>query len=164
MVRTVLEETGYKLKLLDPKTPVYTVDMIKRLDHADLIIPKGAEDTARHYYCEILGMREIEKPEVLRKNGGLWLQLPGSQLHLGFEKKEGVDPRKTKAHLAFEVEDLQALETLLLKNGFQTKKQDQLPGMARMETEDPFGHRIEFLQMCSDDRRSDSISATKSDI
>lgn len=121
--------------------------MIKRLDHADIIIPKGAEDTARHYYCEILGMHEIEKPEIPRKNGGLRMQLNGAQLHLGHEKKEGVDPRKTKAHLAFEVDDLQALEELLLKNGFHTKKQDQLPGMARMETEDPFEHRIEFLQL-----------------
>lgn len=85
--------------------------MIKRLDHADIIIPKGGEDTARRYYCEILGLREIEKPEALKKNGGLWIQLNGSQLHLSHEKK------------------------------------DQLPGMARMETEDPFGHRIEFLQL-----------------
>ncbi|MEI7488076.1 MAG: hypothetical protein WCJ72_11835, partial [Chryseobacterium sp.] len=72
--------------------------MIKRLDHVDIIIPKDGEDEARQYYCGILGMREIEKPEILKKNGGLWLQLDGSQVHLSYEKKEGVDPRKTKAH------------------------------------------------------------------
>ena len=96
--------------------------MIKRFDHVDIIIPKDGEDEARQYYCGILGMREIEKPEILKKNGGLWLQLDGSQVHLSYEKKEGVDPRKTKAHLAFEVQSLQQLETELHRKGFQTKK------------------------------------------
>lgn len=121
--------------------------MIKRLDHVDMIIPRGSDEMARNYYCQILGLREIEKPDVLKKNGGLWLQLDGSQVHLSYEKKDGVDPRKTKAHLAFEVSNLAQLEKNLHEKGFQTKKQEQLPGIKRIETEDPFGHRLEFLQV-----------------
>ena len=121
--------------------------MIKRLDHVDIIIPKGSDNEARQYYCGILGLKEIDKPEVLKKNGGLWLQLDGSQVHLSYEKKDGVDPRKTKAHLAFEVQNLEQLEAELHKKGFQTKQQEQLPGLKRIESEDPFGHRLEFLQV-----------------
>jgi len=59
------------------------------LHHADLIIPRGAESEARKFYCELLGLTEIQKPEKLQKNGGLWLQLGNAQLHLSYEKKRG---------------------------------------------------------------------------
>jgi len=39
-----------------------------KLHHADLIIPKNAEDEAREYYGNFLGLKEIEKPEILKKN------------------------------------------------------------------------------------------------
>lgn len=120
------------------------------LHHVDLIIPKGEDDTARRFYCDLLGLKEIDKPVVLRKNGGLWLQLGNAQIHLSFERKEGVDPRKTKAHIAIQVEDLDALESALQLAGFIVKKQAPLPGMRRMESEDPFGHRLEFLELLSD--------------
>jgi len=94
-----------------------------------------------------LGLIEIQKPEVLQKNGGLWFQLENAQLHLSYEKKEGIDPRKTKAHIAFRVSDLQKIRSVLVAKGFVIKEQEQLPGMIRFESEDPFGNRLEFLQM-----------------
>ncbi len=117
------------------------------LHHADLIIPKGSDDVARDFYCNVLGLIEIEKPDVLKKNGGLWLQLGNAQLHLSYEKKEGIDPRKTKAHIALRVMDLEKTKVDLRRHGYEVKSQDQLPGMIRMESVDPFGHRIEFLQV-----------------
>lgn len=117
------------------------------LHHADLIIPKGSEATAREFHCNLLGLVEIPKPEVLMKNGGLWLQLGNAQIHLSYEKKEGIDPRKTKAHVAFRVSDLKQLRNKLTTQGLPVKEQEQLPGMIRIESEDPFGHRLEFLQI-----------------
>jgi hypothetical protein len=35
----------------------------------------------------------------------------------------------------------------LILHGFKVKEQDALPGMIRIESEDPFGHRLEFLQV-----------------
>ena len=69
------------------------------------------------------------------------------QLHLSYEKKAGIDPRKTKAHIAFKVADLKKIEDVLISNGFSVKEQVQLPGMIRIESEDPFGHRLEFSQI-----------------
>jgi catechol 2,3-dioxygenase-like lactoylglutathione lyase family enzyme len=122
--------------------------MILSLHHADLIIPRGADERARDFYCRLLQIPEIEKPDVLKPNGGLWLQLgPHVQLHLSYEKKEGVDPRKTKAHVALQVRDLDAVERALREAGCPVKHQEQLPGQRRLESEDPFGHRLEFLQL-----------------
>lgn len=115
--------------------------------HADLIIPNGKEAEAREFYCGLLRLKEIAKPEVLKKNGGLWLQLGNAQIHLSYEKKEGVDPKKTKAHIAFKVLDLLKIKEDLILHGFKVKEQDALPGMIRIESEDPFGHRLEFLQV-----------------
>lgn len=117
------------------------------LHHVDLIIPKASESIARSFYCDLLGLTEIDKPDELKKNGGIWLQLGNAQIHLSYEKKEGIDPRKTKAHIALRVHDIEITKLELERRGFQVKTQDQLPGMIRIESEDPFGHRIEFLQM-----------------
>ena len=117
-----------------------------KLHHADLIIPQGEEDEAREYYGKFLGLKEIEKPEVLKKNGGMWFELNGSQLHLSYERGEGFDPRKTKTHLAFQVDNLNFIEEKIKSEGYFLRYQTPIPGMKRLETEDPFGHKIEFLQ------------------
>jgi catechol 2,3-dioxygenase-like lactoylglutathione lyase family enzyme len=75
---------------------------ILRLNHAQVSIPVGAEDQARAFYCHLLGLREIPKPDSLAGRGGLWLQVGDMQIHLGVE--DGVDHAATLAHLAYEVE------------------------------------------------------------
>jgi hypothetical protein len=40
----------------------------------------------------------------LTDRGGLWLSLGDQQLHLGVE--DGIDRARTRAHLAYEVDDL----------------------------------------------------------
>lgn len=121
--------------------------MIKAFHHADMIIPKGMDHKARDFYCDLLGFKEIEKPDSLKSNGGFWLQIGSFQLHLSYERKEGVDPTKTKAHLAFETENLQELKSKLIQSGYSVKEQTPIPGMERFESVDPFGHRLEFLMM-----------------
>ncbi len=44
--------------------------MIIGVDHAQITIPKGFEKEAKKFYCEFLGLKEIEKPENRKKNGG----------------------------------------------------------------------------------------------
>lgn len=117
---------------------------VLRLNHADIIIPKGSEPNAREFYCDFLGFREVEKPKDLQKNGGLWLQLSEVQIHLSIQ--DGYDPSKTKSHLAYEVFDLEALRTSLKERGIQWNENSPVPGFVRGDIRDPFGNRIEFLQ------------------
>ncbi len=120
------------------------MSFVIRLNHADIIIPRGSESKAREFYCDFLGFQEIEKPEDLQKNGGLWLQLSDVQIHLSIQ--DGYDPSKTKAHLAYEVSDLDRLKVALAKNGLSWNDNSPLPGFIRGDIRDPFGNRIEFLQ------------------
>ena len=55
----------------------------KKLNHVQICIPKGEEEKGREFYCGILGLNEIEKPDSLKKNGGFWLEVANIQLHIG---------------------------------------------------------------------------------
>jgi catechol 2,3-dioxygenase-like lactoylglutathione lyase family enzyme len=68
--------------------------MIRGIHHVQLTIPTGAEAQARHFYCQILGLPEIDKPASLVGLGGLWLQAGDRQVHIGVE--DGLDRRSTK--------------------------------------------------------------------
>ena len=57
----------------------------KRLDHVQICIPEGKEIEARRFYCDVLQLEEIDKPEYLKKNGGFWLKIADIQLHIGVE-------------------------------------------------------------------------------
>lgn len=118
---------------------------IERLHHAQVTIPRGREDQAREFYCGLLGLREVEKPEVLRPRGGFWLELGGAQVHVGVE--DDVDRHGTKAHLAYQVDDLDDLRTRLKSADVPIKESIPIPGMNRLEIRDPFGNRIEFVEI-----------------
>ncbi len=115
----------------------------KRLDHVQVSIPKGNEDRARDFYGGLLGLEEIEKPEVLRKNGGLWYSVADVQLHVGAE--DAVAP--SKRHPAFEVEEVKSVRAYLERHGVRVKDEPDIPGVVhRFSLFDPFGNRIELLE------------------
>ena len=72
---------------------------IQRLHHVQITIPKGEETEGRAFYCDVLGLREIDKPDSLQRRGGFWLQLGDIQIHIGVE--DSVERQATKAHLAY---------------------------------------------------------------
>lgn len=117
---------------------------ITRLNHVMVTIPRGAEDEARAFYCDVLGLPEVEKPESLRGRGGLWLEVGDQQVHIGAE--DGVDRKATRAHLAYQVDDLAAWQAHLTAQGFVIGESVPIPGFDRFEFRDPFGNRIELIQ------------------
>ncbi len=120
---------------------------VEGLDHEQLACPRGSEDEARRFYGELLGLREIEKPEPLRSRGGVWFECGSSQqLHLGVE--DPFAPAR-KAHAALAVESVEALESLAARLGDITWDSD-LPGYRRVYVSDPFGNRLELLTKTDD--------------
>ena len=115
---------------------------IKRLDHVQVCVPRGTEAQAREFYGGLLGLEEIEKPEVLRKNGGMWYEVADVQLHVGVE--DSVAP--SKRHPAFEVENVAGVRAYLEQSGVRTKDEPPIPGLERFSFFDPFGNRIELLE------------------
>jgi catechol 2,3-dioxygenase-like lactoylglutathione lyase family enzyme len=122
----------------------YTAMTIHGLHHAQITIPIGAEEQGRQFYCHLLELSEIPKPDSLQGRGGFWLQIGNQQLHIGTE--DGVERKATKAHLAYEVKDLAKWRQRLQENGIQIFDGVPIPGFARFECRDPFGNRLEFIQ------------------
>ncbi|WP_202081194.1 VOC family protein [Caldalkalibacillus salinus] len=118
--------------------------MIVGIHHAQITIPKEQEHKARHFYCEVLKLKEISKPESLKGRGGFWVEVGNKQLHIGTE--DNVDRTKTKAHIAYEVEDINLIEKRLIDNGIEIIASVPIPGCERFEFRDPFGNRVEWIQ------------------
>lgn len=118
--------------------------MLKTVHHVQVSIPIGSEDEARSFYCVILGMTEIPKPESLAGRGGFWLELDGFQIHFGAE--DGIDRARSKAHLAYLVSDLDQWRARLTEAGCSITDGIPIPGYNRFEFRDPFGNRVEFLE------------------
>ncbi len=116
---------------------------IRGLDHVQIAIPADGEPQAREFYVHQLGLREIDKPENLKKNGGFWLQAGDHQLHIGLDKD--FHPA-TKAHPAFEIDDLETYRASIEARGVEPVDGEPLPGADRFYVYDPFENRIEFLQ------------------
>jgi catechol 2,3-dioxygenase-like lactoylglutathione lyase family enzyme len=118
--------------------------MIRGIHHVQLTIPKGCEEKARDFYCNCLGLQEIDKPAGLAERGGLWLQVGDRQVHIGVE--DGVDRYSTKAHIGYEVVDLAGWKDKLKTLAIEIVEAIPIPGCNRFEFRDPFGNRVEFIE------------------
>ena len=94
------------------------------------------------FYGELLGMSEIEKPDSLKPNGGVWFSTGTGQLHIGLE--EPFTPAR-KAHPAFVVDDLSELRARLRDAGIPFSDAQDIPGVDRLHVHDPFGNRLELM-------------------
>lgn len=117
--------------------------LIKQIDHIQLAAPIGSEETARSFYRDVLSLEEVEKPESLKQNGGVWFSNGSVHIHIGVE--QSFVPAK-KAHPAFEVSELEALADHIRSKGISVLTDDRLPGANRFYVNDPFGNRLEFLE------------------
>jgi catechol 2,3-dioxygenase-like lactoylglutathione lyase family enzyme len=118
--------------------------MITGLDHVQIAMPRGAERAARAFYAGLLGMTELPKPPVLAARGGCWFTSGAAVLHLGVE--EPFSPAR-KAHPAFLATDIGELQAALTAAGYACVRSDEeIPGVRRFHTRDPFGNRVEFQQ------------------
>lgn len=118
---------------------------ITRIHHVQITVPEADQAAARDFYVEVLGLSEYEKPASLKDRGGFWVIISDQQLHVGIE--DGVDRTATKAHVAFQVDDLGVWRRRLASAGVQILESIPIPGYDRFECRDPFGNRLEFIQV-----------------
>jgi catechol 2,3-dioxygenase-like lactoylglutathione lyase family enzyme len=117
---------------------------VRRLDHILLAMPAGRESEARQFYRDILGIPETIKPAELSGRGGCWFEDGELKIHLGVDKN--FIPAR-KAHPALLVDDLAALQAALAKAGHAVAHDVPLEGYDRIFVDDPFGNRIELLEI-----------------
>lgn len=105
-------------------------------------MPTGGEDRARAFYRDVLGFREVDKPETLKAKGGVWFETGNLRVHFGVD---GEFTPARKAHVAYLVADLVAVRARVTGAGFPVVEDDDLPGYERFCTSDPFGNRVEIV-------------------
>ena len=112
-----------------------------RLSHVNLTHPRGAEDQARAFYGDLLGLPEIEKPEPLRARGGVWFDAGGLDLHLSaVDAQGGPDAQR---HVGLECDDVPAVRERLAAAGVEIDPGRPAP-WERFFVHDPFGNRLEI--------------------
>ncbi len=114
-----------------------------RLQHVNVVIPRGRADEVAAFYVDVLGLRRIAKPAALAGRGGAWLDVDGySQLHLS-ERDGDVHP---ESHFALVVDDYDGVRRHIDAAGAPWQDQEDVFGGRRGFTRDPAGNRVEVLE------------------
>jgi catechol 2,3-dioxygenase-like lactoylglutathione lyase family enzyme len=111
------------------------------IDHVQLVMPQGGEEAARRFYGGVLGIPEVPKPAALAIRGGCWFEAGEVRIHLGVE--DDFRPAR-KAHPALRIA---GLRRLLESAALDIRWADELPGVVRGFVDDPFGNRIELIEV-----------------
>ncbi len=102
-------------------------------------------EESKQFYCEILGFREIERPNF--DFGGAWLFLCGVQIHL-IENAAAPDPvgdiHSRVNHIALHVDDLDAARDRLIEAGVSFKESPAGRNVRQLFFRDPDGHTVEL--------------------
>jgi catechol 2,3-dioxygenase-like lactoylglutathione lyase family enzyme len=88
-------------------------------------------------------MKEIARPPVF-KSDGFWFHAGEREMHIGVE--ENVDRQATRAHVAYEVDDIAAFRKKIEAAGLPIKDQPKIPNYERFHFRDPFGNNVELIQ------------------
>jgi catechol 2,3-dioxygenase-like lactoylglutathione lyase family enzyme len=116
------------------------------LDHVQLAMPAGGEAAARAFYADVLGLTEVAKPSNLATRGGCWFERGAVKIHLGID--QDFTPAR-KAHPGLLVRGLEALVVGLEARGFCVVRGEPIGAFDRVHVDDPFGNRIELLEVRS---------------
>jgi catechol 2,3-dioxygenase-like lactoylglutathione lyase family enzyme len=120
---------------------------VRRIEHVQLVVPIGQSDAARKFYLGVLGFEEVPMPASFAGVViGFWCVNNGVMVHIG----EDAETKRTKAHPAFEIENVPSVRKYLEGLGIRTKDEPLIPDRVRFSFHDPFGNRIEFLEFVSE--------------
>ena len=120
--------------------------VVHRIEHVQIVVPVGQIDAARRFYLELLTFEEIPMPESFKGIlVGFWCHNNGVMVHVG----EDPEIRRTKAHPAFEIENVAGVRQYIEGLGIKTRDEPFIPHRERFSFRDPFDNRIEFLEIVS---------------
>ncbi len=120
---------------------------VKRLQHTSVPMPPGGDDDARAFYGDLLGMREIPKPEGLAAMTVVWFAANdnGDEVHVFQEKNIG--PNSAAQHLCLEVDDIAAYQTRLSNAGYAVEIPATIYNRPRLFVRDPFENLVELVEI-----------------
>ncbi len=99
-------------------------------------------DAAIQFYAGVLGMEQLERPDL--GFPGAWLKNGAQEVHLlGIEST----PPPKEQHFAFAVDDLSVVTKTVEAAGFKCSRPNEIEGVCvQAFTHDPSGNMVEFNQ------------------
>src|SRR6185436_13552803 len=108
--------------------------MVTALQHVNVTVPPALEAAAKHFYGEILALKQIPKPSMSRQSGA-WYEIEPTQLPLSVEEE---DTPLSSRHVCFTVSDLREAEQRFRDAGVEIIPDPRPnPGTARFYVRDP---------------------------
>jgi catechol 2,3-dioxygenase-like lactoylglutathione lyase family enzyme len=117
---------------------------VRGLQHVSSPIPEGAQDEARRFYGELLGLEEKPVPSTLEGSRLVWFAA-GGDLELHFFP--GEQAPHSERHFCLDVEDLGAVRAALGGAGFRPYDSTPIPGRPRFFCRDPFQNLVEITSI-----------------
>lgn len=118
---------------------------ILALQHVALTVPTERLEEARHFYSDVLGLQERDRPAAELGRPGIWYQIGESELHI--QCRDGARRERSDRHPALVVDDVTAMKHHLRAAGVELAEAQKLAGRERFFARDPFGNRIEFMSV-----------------
>lgn len=122
--------------------PIMSITFI-RINHFHVCVSPERLEEARDFYMYILGLELIKRPDHLFNSPGYWFNIGDAQLHIGVEATS----QFTERHTALEVSDILSAKKHLEASGIEICPQAKVSGWERFAFVDPFGNRMELLQL-----------------
>lgn len=116
---------------------------IIRLQHAAVTVPVTGLDEARHFYSDILGLREVPRPPELQVRPGIWYSFGATELHI--QARRDGPARRGEHHPALVVDDIDAWRARFGAHGVEIIDQPTIYGRRRFNVRDPFGNLLELM-------------------
>lgn len=116
---------------------------IIEVNHVNVVVTPDLEEATKHFYAEVLGLKQIPKPEGTRQFVGAWYQIGATQLHLSLED----EPQNAASdrHVCYRVADLQVAAEQFRNSGVEIITERRSAALAsRFFVRDPGGNFIEI--------------------
>jgi catechol 2,3-dioxygenase-like lactoylglutathione lyase family enzyme len=113
---------------------------IHSINHVQLGFPAGQQARVRHFYSDLLGLKEFKAG-----SGNALRFFAGSQ-RVDLVPVPDWKGTPAPSHLAFEVQNLPGFRARLLDAGFELDETRPLGGHLRFYVNDPAGNTLEFLE------------------
>jgi catechol 2,3-dioxygenase-like lactoylglutathione lyase family enzyme len=113
-----------------------------RADHINICVPPERLEEALRFYVDVIGLKQIERPDHLFSTPGYWFDINDIQMHIGVEPQMSRSVR----HIAFEVKSVDNAMKIFENHSVQIVNEPEIPGRKRFAFIDPFGNRMELLE------------------
>jgi len=123
--------------------------LIRRLQHTSIGIDAAREAEARHFYGDVLGLREKRRPLALKDRALIWYDVgeEDDEIHLILTDPKRFSALRPGDHFCIEVEDLGAMADRLQRHDVEILAATEIDGRPRFFVNDPCGNSIEFVQI-----------------